>query len=134
MILYVSFESGRFNLGMFIFQSITMAIIIYVLIKFSYRTIDVKSEEYTYKGLRKVTVDYKSISRIYILEREDKIHTTFSLILVVGSTNWQISDIQRYKRGDIEFLIDKISIVNRNIALISQGLKDNLDNILWLHN
>ncbi|WP_252254099.1 hypothetical protein [Clostridium sp. ZBS12] len=90
MILFQSLHTGKFDSAKFIFVSIGTWLALYICYKFTFRTIEVKNDGYTYKGLIKVIVDYKSISRIGILEGRD--NNSYSLILV-GKKNWQISDI-----------------------------------------
>ncbi|NFO88481.1 hypothetical protein FDC58_07050 [Clostridium botulinum] len=133
MILFQSLHTGKFDSAKFIFVSIGTWLALYICYKFTFRTIEVKNDGYTYKGLTKVIVDYKSISRIGILIREGRDNNSYSLILV-GKKNWQISDIQRYRKKDIEFLIDSISIKNNEIAKISDEFKNNnLMEVNWIH-
>ncbi len=137
VILYASFQSGKFDSDMFIFLSIMMFSVFYIIFRFTFRNIYIKSDEFTYKVLlKKITVDYNSINKICILVRKkehNKKVNTYSLILE-GSKNWQISTIEFYKSKDIEFFIDKISIKNQQIALISDELKKSLREIHWPHN
>ncbi|MBW6411883.1 hypothetical protein [Clostridium weizhouense] len=133
MILFASVHTGKFDSVMFISQSIIMSLTLYISYKVTFRTIEVKNDSYTYKGLTKaITVDYKSISRIGILVRKGK-NNSYSLILV-GKENWQISNIEKYRKKDIEFLIDSISIKNNEIAKISDEFKkNNLIEVNWIH-
>jgi len=58
---------------------------------------------------------------------------TYSLI-IEGTYNWQISTIEFYKSKEIRLFIDKISIKNQQVALISDELKESLSEIKWPHN
>ncbi|NFN94633.1 hypothetical protein FDB28_11165 [Clostridium botulinum] len=86
MILFQSLHTGKFDSAKFIFVSIGTWLALYICYKFTFSTIEVKNDGYTYKGLTKVIVDYKSISRIGILIREGRDNNSYSLILV-GNIN-----------------------------------------------
>ena len=109
-----------------------MCIVIYICFFSVNRTIVIKSDKLIYKLLtRKVRINYKNIIMIDILKREGVNNNSYSLI-ISEKYRYQISDIQKYKQTDIEFFIDMIGIKDQSIYLMSDKLKDMLNEV-WLN-
>jgi|LGVF01.2.fsa_nt_gb hypothetical protein len=133
MVISVSYENGKFDIGMLVYQSVMMSLMLYVVIRFSYRTIEVNDDQYIYKGLmRKIKVKYLNVEKLFVIEKKVSKDTSYSLI-VSERTNWQISSIQGYRKNEIEMLIRKIGLISKIASSEIEEVIGDLEKVKWLH-
>ncbi len=128
-----AFDGGSFDIGMFIFQVLMLSMLLYLYLKFLFRPIIVEEEKFIYKGLtKKVKIKYSDIENLIVLSNESKEGTNYSLIVSVVDLNkvWQISNIENYRKREIENLIE---IIKSRTTLNNDNLKHDLFNVNWRH-
>jgi hypothetical protein len=133
MVILGSLENGKINPIILICTAVIMYSSIYIIFRFSYRVIEVKEDQFIYKGLtRKIKVKYSDIENIFVLEKKVNKEITYSLIISKRG-NWQISSIQTYRKIEMEMLIQKIALKNKVVSSNNEGLIEGFRIVKWIH-
>lgn len=131
VVIYSSLYTGSFDFNMLIVQSIGMPFLFYFCYKSIYKTLEVNNEKLIYKGLRSLHLDYNSIQALAIFERRTNGINSYNLI-IVERKNREISNIHRYRREDIERIINMISLKNEQLAGNIEDIKADLNKVKWI--